>query len=373
MDNKKTVFLTGATGLVGSYLLKILLENDCKVYALARNKDNKSAKERVVETLKFWDAKVLDKISNLVVLGGDITKENLELDKETKDLLENEIDEIFHLAAITRFDAPLEELRRVNVEGTKKVLELSLEWHKKGRLKKVNYFSTAYVCGDYKSVFKEKDLDVGQKFNIPYEQSKFEAEKVVDEYRKKDLWVDIFRPPAVVGESTTGKTFRFNHIYELLRLWSLDILDFFPTDERFSLNLTCVDHTIQTVYFIFHNITIKNINYHLFGEKQFFTREIFELARKYIGFTKTQPVSFEEFNEKNISPVQRNIMKRINLINVVPQIKLDSTYTRNILKKYAFNFPEFTAEHFSKIIQYGSSYGFIKKHILYKVALKEKK
>jgi long-chain acyl-CoA synthetase len=299
-----------------------------------------------------------------VVLEGDVTKKNLGLDDKTRDLLKDEVEEFFHLAAITRFDAALKELKKVNVEGTKNVLELGLEWSKKGRLKKVNHFSTAYVCGDYKGVFKEKDMDVGQNFNIPYEQSKFEAEGVIDEYREKDLWIDIFRPPAVVGESTTGKTFRFNHIYELLRLWSLDILDVFPNDESFSLNLTCVDHVIRAVYFIFCNVNIKNINYHLFGEKQFFTREIFELARKYIGFTRTYLVSFEEFNKKNISPIHRNIMKRINLINAVPQIKLDSTYTRNILRRYNFNFPEFTAEHFSNIIQYAATYKFIKKHIL---------
>jgi thioester reductase-like protein len=53
MPEKKTVFITGVTGLVGSYLLKTLLQNNHKVYALARNKENKGAKDRVVEVLKF--------------------------------------------------------------------------------------------------------------------------------------------------------------------------------------------------------------------------------------------------------------------------------------------------------------------------------
>jgi len=44
---KSTIFLTGATGLLGSYLLKTLLNNNCKVYCLARSKDSRSAKERV--------------------------------------------------------------------------------------------------------------------------------------------------------------------------------------------------------------------------------------------------------------------------------------------------------------------------------------
>ena len=40
-DNKKIIFLTGATGLVGSYLLKVFLKDNYKVYALARNKKGK--------------------------------------------------------------------------------------------------------------------------------------------------------------------------------------------------------------------------------------------------------------------------------------------------------------------------------------------
>lgn len=59
MDKQKTVLLTGATGLVGSYLLKILLENDYKVYVLARSKDNKNARDRVIDVLKFWDKDIL--------------------------------------------------------------------------------------------------------------------------------------------------------------------------------------------------------------------------------------------------------------------------------------------------------------------------
>jgi thioester reductase-like protein len=51
---QKTIFLTGATGLLGSYLLKTFLKNDHKVYALARDKNGKPAKQRVVDILKFW-------------------------------------------------------------------------------------------------------------------------------------------------------------------------------------------------------------------------------------------------------------------------------------------------------------------------------
>jgi len=75
MDKQKTVFLTGATGLVGSYLLKILLQEGHKVYVLARGKGNKGARDRVIDILNFWDKNVLSRKSyNLAVLKGEIKR-----------------------------------------------------------------------------------------------------------------------------------------------------------------------------------------------------------------------------------------------------------------------------------------------------------
>ncbi len=363
MVKERTVFITGVTGLVGSYITKVFLENGHRVYALARPKDEQGAQQRVGDILKFWNEKILDEYgSNLIVIEGDITKPNLGLTIIERDVLKNEIEEIFHCAAATQLNLPLAELRFINVEGTRHVLELGYEWNKNGKLKKVNYFSTAYVCGDYEGIFKEGDLEIGQKLHTSYEQSKFEAEKLVKAYRKKGLWIDIFRPAAVTGESATGRTFKFEHIYELLYLWSLDVLDFFPNEESFSIDFACIDHIAQAILSIFNNSNMKNETYHLFGEKPFFTKDIFQLARTYIGFKKTSLVTWEEFNKKEISPTQRKIINKINAFNVVLQTKLDSAQTRHILKnKCNFIFPIFTSEHFSNILRYVVQSGFIKK------------
>ncbi len=173
-----TIFLTGATGLLGSYLLKIFLANGHKVYAFARSKEGKTAQERTRKAVTFWDPQA--KFNNCIVFEGDITKPYLGLDAKSQELLRTEAEEIFHCAAVTNLKWPLEEIREVNVEGTRNILQLAANLAKNGRLKKTNHISTAFVYGDYKAEFRETDLDVGQSFKTTYEHT----------FSKDDLFYD---------------------------------------------------------------------------------------------------------------------------------------------------------------------------------------
>ena len=363
MDNKKKILLTGATGLVGSYLLKILLQEGHKVYALARSKNNKNAKDRVTEVLNFWDKDVLSEKSYcLEVLEGDIAKKNLDLDKQNLDLLKNEIEEIFHCAAVTQFNLPLKEIRKVNAEGTKNILELAVKYSKKGRLKKVNHLSTAYVCGDYKGVFKEDDLDVGQRFNSTYEQSKFEAEKLVEKYRKKGLWIDVFRPPLVIGESMTGKTITLQQsVYQLLHMWSLEIFDYFP-GRGFLINIVFVDDLCNAIFKISYRASLRNRNYHPFNCNTTSLEEILNVSTKFLGFRKSRLVFRSEFFKNNPTPAQKMLLEN-NILLFNNNVSLDSIMTNKILKKYGFEFSSLDKDFLLKLLDYCAKEGFLKKKL----------
>ena len=344
MESKRTVFLTGATGLVGSYLLKILLENGHKVYALARSKNDTSAQKRVEDILNFWDENVLKTNSeNLIVIEGDMTKEDLGLGRAGKEL-ESEINEVFHSAAVTDLNWALEDIRKVNVEGTKNVLEFSLRCNKGGKLKKVNHISTAYVCGDYKGDFKEGDLDVGQKFNTTYEQSKFEAERIVGEYRKKSLWIDILRPSVVVGEFMSGRIDRFRNIYQFLYLCSLEIFDAFPLEEA-DINIISIDYLARAIHTIFENAKEKNIVYHIFPQDSVSIKELVDVFSEHIGTIRPKTVSLAEFIDYEFTFAQRMLLdKSISILNI--QVKLKSFFTNKFLANCGFEFPEWSKERF---------------------------
>jgi long-chain acyl-CoA synthetase len=348
MSEKRTIFITGATGLLGSYLLKIFLENGHKVFALARGQNAQEASERVIKKIKFWDEKVSAK--NLSVLVGDITKENLGLDSKTLDKLKSEVDEIFHCAAAINLDWPLDKIRLINVNGTQNLLNLGCEWSKKFRLKKISHISTAYVCGDYKGEFKENDLDCGQGFVTTYEQSKFEAEKLVEEYRKKGLWIDIFRSSIIVGDSKFGKITRFQNIYHFIYSCSLGIFDSLPILNTYA-SLVPVDHLCEAIYIINENSTLKNQIYHPFPTRPMSIEGIVEAASKIGEFKKPKSVSKEEFQIDSLTPVQKSILKA-TILAFNSDIKFNSNYTNSVLTKYNYNLPLLDKESFSRILRY---------------------
>ncbi|MCU0665842.1 MAG: SDR family oxidoreductase [Candidatus Omnitrophica bacterium] len=331
---KKKVFLTGATGLVGSYLAKILLSEGHKIIALARFASNKNPPQRVKEALNLWGQIALD---NLEVLEGDICLADLGLDKKSRARLDK-IQEIFHCAAITDLNLPIEKLRQTNVTGTKNILELSLSLKKKSKLERTSHISTAYVYGNYAGTFTEKDLDKGQSFPTNYEKSKFEAEILAYDYRRQGLWVDIYRPSMVIGDSTTGRIFESKHMYQLLKLCSLEIFPEFPLKNSWA-SLVPVDLTCQAIYILWSRHQKPNCTFHPFPARLVSIEQMLDIAGEIMGFKPPKVVSLEQFKPVNLTPAQRKILQE-TIFNINFHTGLDSTYTNNLLQGYGFTMPE---------------------------------
>ena len=346
---KRTIFLTGATGLLGSYLLKIFLEEGHKVYALARDKGKTSAETRVCSILKFWDTKIPSE-KNLIVLKGDITKKNLGLDKNILSKLYQEVEEIYHFAAVINFNWLLLPIRIVNVIGTEKVLDFAIDCQKKGVLLKVNHISTAYIYGDYHGEFREDDLDVGQKFTTTYEQSKFEAEKTANKYRQAGLWIDVYRPPIVIGHSETGKILKFNNIYQLLSLCRLGIFKELPLLDTY-IRIVPVDYVVRAIYLISSRAKEKNKNYHPFPHDPVSVEKMMNYGCKMMGVKPPKAVSLQDFNFKQLSPVQKTILQN-NVLAINFNNKLNSQKTCHLLKSYNFSFSCMDKERLTKALHY---------------------
>jgi long-chain acyl-CoA synthetase len=198
INDSDAIFVTGATGLVGGLLLREMAEQNPNraIFALVRS-----------------SVPVPD-LPNTHLITGDISEPRLGLTKSLYSQLCRSVGTIVHCAAATKFTGPLPVSRKVNVDGTENILELASDVK---RLTLLLHVSTVYVAGRKSGVVREAQLAHAEGWFSAYEQSKFEAEKLICKNADGLPWV-IARLSTIVGHSLTGKISQFNYFHQLLRL-----------------------------------------------------------------------------------------------------------------------------------------------------------
>jgi thioester reductase-like protein len=249
-DHHAVILITGATGCLGAGLVPRLLQErkDATFVLLIRGENLADVLCKRESLLTFADIDPVER-ERVLVIQGDLTRERLGLTAEYEALLSQRLTEVFHLAADLRFDGTIEESRLLNVDTTKRVIDLVRRSNPNGRFKRFNYVSTAYISGDYRGPFSEEDIDVGQGFFNAYERSKMEAELLVERL-KSTIPVTIYRPSIVVGETRTGKIRNFSGLYKFLKLASLGKLTVLPADAAVRLDLVPLDYVADALAFL---------------------------------------------------------------------------------------------------------------------------
>lgn len=173
----KNVFVTGATGLVGSNLCEYLVNKGCNVKALVRINSDK---------------RFLDSLKNVEYIYADLEEKD-KINEAMKG-----VDTVFHCAAqvglLTTYD---HDYAKTNVQGTRHILEACLN----NKVAKLVYVSTLGVLGILKDHYGDKEDSPYVKTGNPYFDTKIDAERIVmNYYRDKNLPVTVIRPGFLVGE-----------------------------------------------------------------------------------------------------------------------------------------------------------------------------
>ena len=209
------ILLTGATGLLGRYLLRDLMLADVPIAAVVRGSRRQSAEDRIEALMGTWEDLLQRELPRPSVLEGDITEPFFGLDATSRHWVEQNCDSILHNAASLSFVATSEDSEpyRSNIKGVQHALDLCQETG----IRDFHHVSTAYVAGLRTGRILESELDVGQKMSNPYEESKMAAEKLV---RSAEFLSPptIYRPSIIVGDSQTGFTSTFHGFYACLEL-----------------------------------------------------------------------------------------------------------------------------------------------------------
>jgi long-chain acyl-CoA synthetase len=182
--------------------------------------------------------------SRVQIYAGDVSQPRCGLDPAAFDRLAARTTRVIHCAATVRFDHSLEEARRINVEGTRRVLNFAAAAPK---LRCLAYVGTAYVAGERSDLVLEGELAVGQGYRNTYEQTKAEAEALVRSRLAASLPGVILRPSIIVGDSHTGVTSSFKMMYWPLKIYARGLWRTVPGYPDAVLDIVPVDFVAAAV------------------------------------------------------------------------------------------------------------------------------
>jgi thioester reductase-like protein len=292
----RAVLITGATGFVGMELLARYLERgERRVVVPVRAADDRAAAERVERVLRGLFGAAAEGYSERVEpVAADLTAPDLGLPRRRLEEIGERVGQIVHSAASVSFTLPLDEARAINVEGTRRMLELAELARERGGLERYSHVSTAYVSGTHTGRFGEDELDVGQQFRNTYEQTKFEAEHVVRSHR--GLPTTIMRPSIVVGDRRSGWTAAFNVLYWPLRAFARGLYQAVPAIPSAPVDVVSIDYVADAIYELSNRPAGSAETYHLTaGANASSIAELAEMASRYFDRPPPRVLAPAEF------------------------------------------------------------------------------
>ena len=368
----KAAIVTGASGFIGSRLVIDLLQNGWHVHALGRGRKNTPWNQRLIGALTDISGIAVDPnlLSFLHCHEVDLMQPGLGTTTRlpVRDYSRSNV-VLFHVAGDTRFNPSDPEVQRqINVEASLNVLR-----YFSGSIAQAVHVSTAYVAGDRQGRVLESELDAGQAFRNPYEQSKFEAEQAVTQWCiEAGLPLAIVRPSIITNDTKTGRSSTLTHLNAMVEVISriqehFGIHDGQVVSERIRIlvnpdcrpNMAPVDPIVTSLVEIGINPLAAGKTYHLCHPKPQTNAEVVSLVAEAIGVTGKITVSFTTEFQEPITWTERMVARSFKLYSpyMNEYCDFDLTNTRSLIPDYDSRFPAITLEYLGKVIDFWRSRG----------------
>ena len=254
-----TVFLTGATGFLGTFILRDLLSRQNriqKVICHVRAKSIEKALDRLKDSCEArgtWTDDWLRQ-SRVEVVLGDLESTRLGLSDRDWEKVASEADVILHNGALVHWVYPYSRLRAANVLATLNVLSLAQHDHPKS----ITFISTTAVFETPKYYIDLSDACIArggggvpesepldgsmQGLSSGYGQSKWVAERILMEASRRGLRTSIVRPSYILGDTASAVTNTDDFVWRLVK--GCIQLGLVP-DIHNTINLSPVDHVAR--------------------------------------------------------------------------------------------------------------------------------
>ncbi|MBD2385758.1 non-ribosomal peptide synthetase family protein [Cylindrospermum sp. FACHB-282] len=257
-----SIFLTGATGFLGAFLLaELLQQTKADIYCLVRCPNVEEGKKKLQASLEkylLWHESLT---SRIIPICGNLSEPLLGLEEQKFASLAHQVDVIYHNGAWVHHIYPYSVLKAANVLGTQEVLRLASYI----KTKPVHFISASSVFSlsgfsGTKVAHEQDNLDDAPVSSDGYSQTKWVAEKLVKIAGERGLPVCIYRPSRISGHSQTGvfnpNDFLYRLIIGCIQLGSLP-------DREMKDNIVPVDYVSKAIVYLSKQEKSLNKNFHL--------------------------------------------------------------------------------------------------------------
>ena len=262
----RMILITGATGLVGSHLLYLLINKGKKVRAIYRKSSNLDAVKNVFSYYTNNFESLFDKVEWFEADITDITS----LEKAFVN-----IDYVYHCAAIVSFNKKdYLTMRKVNIGGTANMVNISIA---KG-VKKFCYVSS--IATIEKNTKKNEIITEDNEWdnetnNYGYAITKYGAEMEVWRASQESLNVVIVNPGVILGSgfwyNGTGEL--FTKAYNNFKFYTKGVTGFVSVKDVVKIMFLLMESNINNERFILvsENLSFKDLFFKMadaFGKKR---------------------------------------------------------------------------------------------------------
>jgi nucleoside-diphosphate-sugar epimerase len=214
------ILITGASGHVGSLLVRALLPEGRKLKLLLNAQDARQfeRKRSALEQSLLISGLTERDLASLTYVGGDLSYHCAFDEVEG-----TSISTIVHLASQTKFNQSKEVAENVNIGGTERVLDFA---RRCPNLENIILVSSIYASGLKEGQVEEHPL-CATDFGNHYEWSKWQTEQMLVERYSSLPW-QIVRLATVIADDVEGTVTHQNAFHQTLKLFYYGLLSILP-------------------------------------------------------------------------------------------------------------------------------------------------
>ncbi len=267
---RETVLVTGFPRLLARKLVEheLATEPDSRVIVV------------VLPKLIAAAAALIDRLpraerERVEVLEGDVAALDMGLSGVEYRSVARAVTCIHHAAFVSYVGADRETAEYVNIQGAVEAVELAREAQ---ALRVLVHHSTAHVAGDRTGLVYEDDLDEGQGFHSPVQESRMKAELVMRR-AMREVPIAVVRPTMMVGDSITGEVERLDGPYLLVMLLlglPGEVSVPLPAPLHHPLDIVPVDFVMRAAHAIGRDPEAVGRTHHLTSGEELSAREVFD-------------------------------------------------------------------------------------------------